>query len=363
MACREEKHLTDAVQPRIVPFGRGRALYVGKRGELYVSQRYSIRRSDDGGKTWQVDCFVPPSGWKPWAARFRLGARLLRYYIAAFQVLADGSRVAVARDGVYRAAPGETRMTCSFRYTRGSRPLNLAADGRRVIFGEYGNLDQCEARIYVSEDGGKCFDVGYQFPSGDVRHIHNVLYDPHCDHYWVLAGDFGRQTGIAALSKDLKTLDWIARGSQHCRAVGVVNMPDRFVFGTDSDRERNFIVAMEKQSGRVEDILEVEGSSLYAGSFGPVHAISTCVELNPACPSRECSLYVSDDGNDWQRTLVHKKDSFDIIYFQFGTIVLPCSVCDAPLGMFSGQAIRNADDRAFLLDWQSVASQQHQKQP
>ncbi len=336
---------------RKTTLGRGRALFLGRHGELYVSRRYAIRRSDDGGKTWRTDCVVPSSGWKPWAARFRLGARLLRYYVAAFQVLDDGGRVAVARDGIYRAARGETRMTRSFRYPRGSRPLNLAVDGRRVLFGEYGNLDDCEVRIYVSEDGGASFDMGYQFPRGDVRHIHNVLYDSYRDHYWVLAGDYDSQPGIAALSKDLKSLDWIARGSQRCRAVGVVNLPDRFVYATDSDRERNFIVAMEKQSGRIENVQEVEGSSLYAGSFGPIHAISTCVERNPACPSRECSLYISEDGAAWKRSIVHKKDRYNMLYFQFGTLVLAYSRCSAPLVLYSGQAVESADDVSFLLDW------------
>jgi hypothetical protein len=281
----------------------------------------------------------------------------LRYYIAAFQVLRDGSRVAVARDGIYRAAPGETAMTRTFRYTRGSRPLNLAADGDRLLFGEYGNLDDCEVRIYVSEDGGKKFDVGHQFPRGDIRHVHNVIVDPYEDRYWVLAGDFDRQPGIAALSKDMKTLDWINRGSQHCRAVGAIVLPDRFVYGTDSDRERNFVVAMDKRTGRVERCLEVEGSSLYAASFGSVHAISTCVEPNPACPSRQCSLYVSTDASDWKRVLTHWKDGFDFKYFQFGTMVLPTSNGAEPYGMYSGQAIQNADDITFCLDWTTVASQ------
>jgi hypothetical protein len=348
--------MNDGLNPLATPLGRGRALYIGREGALYVSQRYVIRRSDDGGATWQIDCFVPPSGWKPLAARVPLAARLLRYYIAAIQVLPDGSRVAVARDGIYRAAPGETAMTRVFRYTRGSRPLNLAADGNRVLFGEYGELESYEARVYVSDDGGKTFDVGYQFPLGAVRHIHSVIVDPYRDHYWVLVGDYGHQAGFAALSKDMKTLEWVTRDDQNYRAVSVINMPDRFVYGTDSDQERNFLVAMDKQSGRVERLLEIEGSSLYASSFGPVHAISTCVEPNPACPSRECSLYVSTNGSDWKRTIVHRKDRFHRTYFQFGTIVLPYSCHAEPSGMYSGQAIQGADNAAFLLEWEGDGS-------
>lgn len=348
--------MSDALDPQVRRHGSGRALYIGQQGQLYVSRRYTVQRSDDGGCTWHLDCSVPAAGWKPLVARSRLAARLLRHYVAAFQVLADGSRIAVVRDGIYRASPGETTMTCAFRFTRGSRPLNLAADGNRVLFGEYGNLDDCEVRIYASEDFGQTFHAAFQFSKGDIRHIHNILVDPYKDHYWILAGDFEQQPGIAALSKDFRNLDWLNRGGQNCRAVSAINLPDRFIYGTDSDRERNFIVTMEKQSGRVERLLEVEGSSLYTSSFGPVHAISTCVEPNPACPSRECSVYLSTDGVAWKRTLVHRKDCFDPTYFQFGTIVLPYSRCAEPRGMFSGQAIHKADDTAFLLNWNLDAS-------
>jgi hypothetical protein len=316
-----------------------------------MARRYAVYRSDDGGSSWRLDCYVPRSGWKPFVAWTRFTMRLLRYYIAAFEVLSDGARIAVARDGIYRAAPGETAMTRAFRITRGSRPLNIAVDGNRVLFGEYGDLEACEVCIYVSDDGGKSFDVGYRLPRGDVRHIHNVLVDPHQNHYWVFAGDFDRQPGIAALSKDLKSLDWIIRGGQRCRAVSAIIQPDRLIYGTDSNTERNFIVALDKRNGRANDLLEVEGSSLYATNFGPLHAISTCVEPNPACPSRECALYVSADGDDWKRTIAHRKDCFDFIYNQYGTIVLPYSHAKTTRGMYSGQAVQEADDAFFLLEW------------
>lgn len=344
--------MNDGLDFRVSTLGHGRALYIDRQGALYVSQRYVVRRSDDGGATWHVDCFVPSSGWKPLAAKLRLGARLLRYCIAAFQVLPDGSRVAVARDGIYRVSRGETAMTRVFRYTRGSRPLNLAADGNRVLFGEYGDLNDGEVCIYVSENSGRTFDIGYRFPRGDIRHVHNVLVDPHRDNYWVFVGDFGRQSGIGVLSKDLKSLDWLSRGSQRCRAVGAVVEKDCLVYGTDSDRERNFIVRMDRQSGRIEDLSEVEGSSLYATRFGPVRVISTCVEPNPMCPSRECSLYVSRDGTRWQRLAIHRKDRYHSILFQFGTLVLPHTCHDGRWGVFSGQAVNGLDDRVAIIDFE-----------
>jgi hypothetical protein len=344
----------NTLQVRITGGTCGRALYVGPAGEVYVARRYQIYRSDDWGGTWRLDSFVPGRGWKPLVARSRLGARLLRYYIAAFQVLSDGSRIAVTRDGLYRAEPGELRMSRVFRITRGSRPLNLAVDGKRVLFGEYGNLDACEVFVYVSENGGRTFDVGYRFPKGDIRHVHNVLVDAYHNCYWVLVGDFHHQSGIASLSKDMQTLEWLNRGSQQYRAVAALVQPDCLIYGTDSDSERNFIVRTDKSSGQASKLLEVEGSSLYAAAFGPVRVISTCVEPNPACKSRECSLYASVSGVDWKRTVVHTKDRYHFKYYQFGLLVLPYAYNPEPKGMYSGQAVADLDDMVCFFEFREL---------
>jgi hypothetical protein len=345
---------------RILGGTAGRALYIGPAGEVYVAKRYRVYRSDDWGAHWQLDCHVPDPVGKSLIARSRLGARLLRYYIAAFEVLGDGSRIAVARDGVYRAGPGETRMSRVFHLTRGSRPLNLAVDGNRVLFGEYGNLDRYEVFLYVSEDGGRTFDVGHRFPKGDIRHVHNVLVDPYRDGYWVFVGDYDRQPGIGSLSKDMQSLEWLNRGGQKYRAARALVKPDCLIYGTDSDCHQNSIVRLDKQTGKVHDLLDVEGSSLYATTFGPVHAISTCVEVNSASVSRECSLYTSLDCTDWKRVAVHKKDPYHARYFQFGTIVLPYAYHTEPRGMYSGQAIERMDDKVCFMqfsgrnnDWDS----------
>jgi len=241
-------------------------------------------------------------------------------------------------------------MSRVFRITRGSRPLNLAVDGSRVLFGEYGNLDACEVFVYVSENGGRTFSVGYRFPKGDIRHVHNVLVDPYHDGYWVFVGDYDRHPGIGSLSKDLQTLEWLNRGSQRHRAVAALIEPDCLIYGTDSDCQQNAIVRIDKRSGKVHDLREVESCSLYATTFGGVRVISTGVVPNLAGNSNECSLYASRDGAQWERLLVYKKDRHHTKYFQFGTIVLPYAYHSGPRGMYSGQAIEGMDDRVSFLE-------------
>ncbi len=189
------------------------AQYIDAQGRLYISRLYDIFRSDDGGAVWQLDSAVPISRYKHTLARSPLVARLLRYNVAVFQIMDDGTRIAIAREGIYRADPGESQMSLSFRIKRGSRPMNICVDGSRVIFGEYGDsYKDLEPYIYVSEDRGRTFEVAYTFPRGSIRHVHNIIVDPYGDHYWVLVGDYDTQPGIGVLYKDLKTIDWLRAG-------------------------------------------------------------------------------------------------------------------------------------------------------
>jgi len=337
----------------------GRALFSAANGDLYIGRGCQVFRSQDQGLTWQRDCYVPSFGWKHHCSKFRVLARLLRWYIAALHVLPDGSRLAVARDGIYRAAAGEQAMTRVFSIQRGSRPLNFSVDGSRVLFGEYGSgLEECEVMIYVSEDCGRTFHEGFRFPKGDIRHVHHVKVDPFEGNYWVLVGDFGRQTGVGVLSRDLKHLEWLGRGTQRYRAVSALIEPDCLVYGTDSDRDYNFIVRLDKKSGRLDELMEVEGSSLYSARFGDLRVISTAVEPNPYCRSRDCTLYGSWNGGNWQRLASHRKDILSPVYFQFGALVLPYTQGSSPSGlMYSGQAVERLDGRVALIGLQTETKQ------
>lgn len=343
----------DVPEPNFGPRLGGRSLYIGAEGELYVARKYAIYRSSDWGRTWHLDSYVPAGVRQRAAHLVRPLARLLRYDVMAFQVMADGTRLAVARDGVYRAERGETRMARVFRVMRGSRPINLTVDGKRVLFGEYGSYFgwRSDVLIYVSDDGGRTFETGYRFDVGDIMHVHNIVVDPYQDEYWVLTGDVGHEPGIALLSKDMRTLEWVRRGSQQYRAVQVLVYPDYLMYGTDSNSERNFIVRFDKRSGKTSKLIEIQGSSHYASEFGPVRLISTTVEPNPVWFTRQCALYASFDGDRWRRVVTHRKDRYHTRYFQFGKIILPYAHHQKPRGMYSGQSLVGMDEKVSLVDF------------
>jgi len=236
--------------------------------------------------------------------------------------------------------------------TRGSRPVNLSADGQRVLFGEYGGaeMDRVQVRLYCSDDGGRHFEPTYEFPKGDVHHIHNIVVDLYANHYWVLAGDHGRTAGIGVLSKDCRHLDWVARGNQMVRAVRVLVRSDCLIYGSDSEVESNYVVRLEKKSGRYERVIPVDGSSLYAADFGGLAIISTSVEPSKINKGKHASLYSSLDGANWTRQLSLHKDGWGTWLFQIGLIVLPYVQSRQPAcGMFSGQALAQHHDRVSVF--------------
>lgn len=331
---------------------RGRALLIGPTGSLYVARGYSIYRSGDGGESWELDCRVPCAGWKPRASNCSLVARLLRQNIQALRVLDDGSRVAVARDGIYRADLGEVEMRRTWAVERGSRPINLSMDGKRLLFGEYGGaeMEKTCVRIYCSEDGGRHFEIVHEFPRGDVHHIHNVAVDPYDGQYWVLAGDHGRTAGIGVLSRNCRHFDWVARGSQMVRAVMVLVRPDCLVYGSDTELEQNYIVKLDKKTAKYERITPVDGSSLYAVDLNRTAMISTCVEPSAVNKGRYSRLLTSSDGESWTSILSLAKDLWSPLLFQLGLIVLPyVQSRELAWGMFSGQALVQNHDRVSIF--------------
>ena len=331
--------------------GKGRSLYISATGVFYIAIGYEIYRSQDHGESWLLDSVIQPKDMRAALAKLKMPSRLLRYYVSALTLLSDSTRIAVARDGIYRARSGDQKMHCTFRITRGSRPLNIAVDNQdRIVWGEYGDLPrEQQICLYASGDGGQRFDVAHAFAPGDIRHVHNVVWDKFDNVYWVMVGDFDKQPGIGRLSKDLKCFDWVIRGSQDARAVGVIVEKDYLYYGTDSELEQNYIVRLDKKTGQISKLMKIEGSSLYASRFGEVRLISTCVEPSKVNRSRQSVLYASIDGDRWQTVCAFEKDCWDLKYFQFGTIVLPTSCYEKSVGMFSGQALDQFDNQYKVI--------------
>lgn len=340
---------------RTVPgISRARALLAQRDGTLYLGRHYRIHRSTDDGATWTHVTSIPRSFARRLAEPCALTCRLLRHEIKAAGALPDGTLVAATREGVYHAAPGQLGMTRS-RVEEGDQPLSppmtiTVGPGARVLWGEYNSTFRHDlpVRLYVSDDGGRSYQVVRAFDRGEILHVHNLVFDASLGHYWVLTGDHGREPGIGRLSADLRDFDWIARGEQRLRTVNLFDFGDHLVYGTDSEKEPNAIIRFDKATGRTERLQELDGSCIYGCRFGGRFFLSTTVEPSLVNRSRHASLWASRDGDRWTQVFRAEKDGWHARYFQYGSLVLPRGDSDRETVLLTGQALKGIDGKALI---------------
>ncbi|HWL94984.1 MAG TPA: sialidase family protein [Phycisphaerae bacterium] len=335
------------------PIGSGRMLLVRPGGACYLGRGHSVYRSNDDGASWTRVAVIPQSVLRRTAGVSRLASRLLRYELRALAELSDGTLIAANRQGVFRSVAGaEVMIPAQFEGAGQSvsPPMTLTVGPRdRILWGEYSTktAHAPPVRLFVSDKGGATFQVARVFEGGSIRHVHNIQFDEQLRHYWVLAGDHDHEPGIGRLSEDLKDFDWVAKGQQQYRAVQVFDLGDSLIYGTDTEREKNAVIRLEKKTGRVERLQELDGSCIYGCRFGGIYALSTSIEPSLVNLGREAGLWLSRDAMHWTRVFGAAKDRWHAAYFQFGSIVLPRGETDRETILFSGQALRGIDGRAF----------------
>jgi hypothetical protein len=332
----------------------GRAVTVQRDGALYAGRGYHIYRSHDDGAAWTFVTCMPGAPARRLAATCRMGARLLRHEVRALGVLSDRAVVAANREGVFHAGPGEPRMRRA-EVDEGDQPLFppmtvTVGPGDRILWGEYDSKTAHgkPVRLYVSDDKGRTYQIARVFEGGSILHIHNLIFDPALRKYWLLAGDHNHEPGIGLLSEDLKNFDWLVKGEQRFRAVDVFDFGDHFIYGMDSEREQNWIVALDKKSGRIERIAEIEGSCIYSCRFGNWYVLSTTVEPSRVNSATAAGLWASRDGHNWSRVFQAEKDIWPHRLFQYGSLVLPRGASPNDTVFFSGQAVRGWDGKLVI---------------
>jgi len=330
----------------------GRVQRVEADGTLYLSRNYTIYRSRDGGKTWTGVASLPLSTFRRTVEHSRLACRLLRHEVRALARLTDGTLAAASREGVFYGREGEGELKASTVAATGARPrppMRLTVGpGDVVLWGEYTSARPARSiRLYASRDGARSFRVIHTFEDGSVLHVHNLIWDPHLGHYWVLVGDHDDEPGIGCLSADLERFEWFVKGEQRFRAVSVFDFGDHLLYATDTEREQNALVRLDKLTGRTERLREFDGSCIYACRFGEIYALTTTVEPGVnASPWAE--LWLSRDAKSWTRAFRARKDRWHPDYFQFGSLVLPTGETPDDTVFFSGQAVRGLDGEAVV---------------
>ena len=294
---------------------------------LYASRGYALLRARIQASPviqWEKVATYQPGFLRTLTSASTLTSRLLRDGFHALMVLPSGQLIGAVPHAIITLALGETEFRVSHRVLRGTRPLHFGATpGGHVFWGEYfDNSRRDEVHIYGSTDRGAHWDVAYTFAKGEIRHVHNVIYDEFENCFWLLTGDEGRECRILRASCDFKNVDVVLSGSQQVRSAALVPTRDAVYFSSDTPLEKNHVYRLDR-GGTLAMIALLPSSSIYGCSVGSSVFFSTMVEPSLINLDREVYVYGSPDGERWQKIPQGKKDRWPMRVFQYGNAFLP----------------------------------------
>ena len=331
----------------------GRIISLDSVGKIYVGKNYNLFAYDTDLKPTLVGK-IPCSFKRKLIEPSRLLCRAFRHEIRGYAFLPDGESVLITRQGVYYSEQGQvTLRPAKIHGSNIIQPMTVTVDSRgRILWGEYlGNASRPRnIRLFVSEDKGKNYVQVLEFKKEEILHIHCIMEDSYEDCYWIFVGDHGKEPGIARLSNDLKSLDWLVKGEQKYRAVSGFIFENKIIYATDTEKEYNSICAIDKKNGKVEKICDIPGSSIYSAKFGKWYVISTSVENYEKYKNNKATLWISEDAFNWHQVYSVEKDMWNKIYFQFGSIILPRGIWSRDEIIFSGQALKGIDNKVYVAE-------------
>jgi hypothetical protein len=313
-----------------------------------------------------TDCLIAASGYKLYKliggkqqyisklndpkysiiSNFKLLSRFFRAEIHFYKTLGNHSGICIAKKGIFLENKLTGKFEKVFHVMRGSRPLNICEDNEGTLyFGEYfDNKNRDKVDIYASFNGGKKWEVIYTFSPGSIRHIHGIQIDPYTGFLWIVTGDEDGECTIACTKDKFTTLEIVANGGQEFRACGLLFLPDKIVYGTDSPYIENYIKSIDRITFQVQNLQKVQGSVMNSCQIGNICAITTTVEPSKVNETQYSFLWVSRNGSDWQTIACYKKDIYNMTLFQFGNLRLPHYAASESESLFiSGHALNKID--------------------
>ena len=262
--------------------------------EVWASRGYGMFVSRDGGCTWEEEGRAEVPRWRRTLEAHPLVRQILRGGISCVIPLGDGARLCVAAGRILRAEPGSSVYNTTFRFPKGSRPLNICVDPNGGLYwGEYFlNLRRSEpVHIYGSEDGGRTWVVLHAFPRGAVCHVHRIVHDPYEESILVCMGDRDSEVAVLSTRDGFRTFRTLAQGNQLYRTACMIPRPSCIVYGTDWPSGENCVVALDRHTGRADKVQQVSGPVMYGCEVGDQIAFSTMVEKQ----HHEATLWIGDE--------------------------------------------------------------------
>lgn len=239
---------------------------------------------------------------------FRFGSHRIRLLGDTFFLLYN--------HGIYVANSNSKVFKSYFLDFMGRRPLNFNSSGNEIVFGEYftNNNRLKPVKIYsISDKNG--IEIIHEFKPGEIRHIHNCIYDKEKMCWWILSGDTNNESNIYKLENGI--VKKIIGGSQKYRAVEIIPENNTLIIATDTPLEKNSINTIKLHDLTFSKTHDIQGSAFHAKKISDYYFVTTVTEPSSINNVNSAALYCSFDGEEWKKLFEIDKDIFPVGYQKY----------------------------------------------
>lgn len=199
---------------------------------------------------------------------FPFAERALRLAPKCCAKISDSQIILARRGHIWKVDLKTGRLSKEFTFPQGmSGPIYLVSirgvtgfpDG--IYCGTYVGFHQ-PVRIWHRSVEGVWSEV-FEFPDGEVLHIHNIVPDPTKHRILILTGDRDDESAIWEATDFFAVVRPLLKGSQQYRACVAFPVDDHIFYATDTPLEQNYIYDFDERSGRVTIVRQMPGPVIY----------------------------------------------------------------------------------------------------
>lgn len=294
-------------------------------------------------------CSLPVKSRYRFLARFRPLERLLRLEVKAAIALSDTVVLISYLGSIYRVDISSGEIIKEHDYCSGmNNPLyftrieGITGFEDCIAYGEYtinSNRKNASA-IYIRSLSTPNWCKVYEFPAGEVRHIHGLKAALGDDCVYIMTGDLDNESGIWVSRDGFHTITPVLTGKQKYRTGFMFTVSNGYVYPTDTATEQNYIYLAEYNDAQLNlrVLAKLDGSCVNAIDTETDIFITTAVEPDENITGwrswinykkgagiksdRTQLLKVDKKSMEYKNIFSAKKDILPYRLFQYGSMIL-----------------------------------------
>ncbi|NIA30705.1 MAG: hypothetical protein GWP06_12435 [Actinobacteria bacterium] len=280
-------------------------------------------------------------------------------------VVLESGTILVFYDHIYRSTDGGRSYQSVFQFDKNIfNPFHdgIAVDNEDTIyFGEYNcSKRPHKIRIFKGTADGTKWDVCYEFPAGQIFHVHSIKYDSYRNRLWICTGDRNEESRLMYTDDKFDNVNISGSGDQNWRIVSLIIGKDYLFWCSDNDSLGSNIYRFNVNMNRREKLFFVGKPSYYSKKLSDgTLAISTTYEPESSFtketrPHPTTDIWISRKGLHWYRILELPHKSFQTPFGESrSSIVFPSGDYNAESLYFSPQNTVKLDKslQKFSIQW------------